>query len=242
MNAAPITLPSPVDGAIHPQPWADYGRKRPAGSTDWRVTKTAAQHATTSVRAIDLGDANVDRDSTYALISGKVVEHRAGDGVTTIQSWDGKLRVVVAHLAIDSIFAAFPVGTAVSAGTCIGHVSNTYPPAKGTIAAHLHLQIGQLVAGKWVWDDPWPLLAINQLAVLNGAGINLRERPGTDAPIFATSRAAGIVRGGKVIAPLGAQMDVQQPPFAIASGLVWVRALLGATPVAIAKNLVHFGL
>ena len=236
MSQAPITLPSPVAGIVHEQSW-----KRPAGNTDWRLTKSAAQHAKTGAKAIDLGDRDIDRDDCFAIIGGKVVQHRERDGVITIESSDKKWRVVNAHLAIDALFRGHPLGSTVEVGTVIGHVSNTYPPPT-VLGAHWHGQVGQKVAGKWVWLDPWPLLAINQFAVLNGAGSNIRTGPSTSAPIFATSKADGIRRAGAKIADLSTRMQVGQPPMAVGDGLVWVKASLNGQVVFIWKNLVHFDL
>ena len=236
MSQAPITLPSPVAGIVHDQSW-----KRPAGNTDWRLTKSAAQHAKTGAKAIDLGDGNIDRDNCHAMIAGKVVQHRARDGVITIQSFDGKWRVVNAHLAVDALFRDHPLGSTVGLGTVIGHVSNTYPPPT-VLGAHWHGQVGHKVDGKWVWLDPWPLLAINQFAVLNGAGSNIRTGPSTSAPIFATSRPDGIRRAGAKVADLSARMRIGQPPMAVGDGLIWVKASLNGQVVFIWKNLVHFDL
>lgn len=247
MASAPLTLPAPVGGILHPANW-----NRPAGNKDWKVTKTAAAHDTTGVKAIDLGDGDADKDPAYAIIAGKIAEFRKGDGVLTIESFDGLVRAVYAHFAIDSLFLSHPLGSLVAVGDLMGHVSNTYPPPT-ILAAHLHLQVG-IRANKsisWktesVWKDPWILLAINQAAVLNGPGSNLRARAGTDAAVVATSRADGIYQGAKKVAPLDARIDVGQPAFAAANGLVWVNGVLplssGAKlPVSVWKNLVHFDL
>lgn len=237
MGTAPITLPSPVAGLVHEQTW-----QRPPHNTDWRLTKTAAQHvASGGGNAIDLGDHDADRDDCYAMIGGKVVEHRARDGVLTVESFDGMWRVVNAHLAIDAVWGDHPLGTTVGVGTVIGHVSNTYPPPT-VLAAHWHGQVGHKVNGRWDWLDPWPLLAINQFAVLNGPHSNIRSGPSTSAPIFATSSADGIFRAGVKIAELSARMKVDQPPMATGDGLVWIKASLNGEVVFIWKNLVHFDL
>lgn len=237
MARAAITLSSPVSGVIHPYNW-----KRPSGNTEFKVTRTAAQHvALKGPPAIDLGDAAIDRDNAYAVIAGVVVTNRSRDGCKIIESNGGTWRQVLAHLAIDTLWYDFPKGRAVGVGTVVGHVSNTYPPPT-VLPAHLHLEFHHKVNGIWVKVDPEPCLAINQYAVLNGAGINIRERAGTDAPIWATSRAGGIYRAGVKIAELSARMKVQQPPFAAANGLIWVNALLDGKKVAIAQYLVHFGL
>lgn len=237
MAQAPISLPSPVAGVIHEQSWI-----RPAGNTDWRLTRTGKQHVDSGgPPAIDLGDFDVDRDNCFAIIGGTVVEHRARDGVITIQSFRETWRVVNAHLAIDALFEDHPKGSVVGLGTVIGHVSNTFPPPT-VLAAHWHGQVGHKVDGKWAWLDPWPLLAINQFAVLNGAHSNIRSGPALSAPVFATSKADGIHRAGVKIADLNARMHVLQPPFAVGDGLVWVKASLNGQVVFIWKNLVHFDL
>ena len=150
------SFPNPLAGVIHDQGWV-----RPAGNTDFVLTKNAVQHvASGGPKANDYGDRDVDQDPAFAIISGKVVTHREGDGVITLESLDGLCRVVCAHFAIDALFASFPVGTIVYVGTVIGHVSNTHPTL--VLAPHLHLQIAFKINGVWVWQDPWPLLAQNQ--------------------------------------------------------------------------------
>ncbi|MDP9467236.1 MAG: hypothetical protein M3P32_00630 [Chloroflexota bacterium] len=237
MSQAPITLPSPVAGIIHDQSW-----ERPPGNTDWQLTKNAAQHSVGGrAKAIDLGDRDIDRDNCHAMISGKVVQHRARDGVLTIESFDGTWRVVNAHLAIDAVWEAHPLGSTVGVGEVIGHVSNTFPPPT-ILKAHWHGQVGHKLDGTLTWQDPWPLLAINQFAVLNGAHSNIRLGPSTSAEIFATSKADGIHRAGVKVAELSARMPVGQPPMTVGDGLVWVKASLNDQVVFIFKNLVHFDL
>ena len=234
MAHAPITLPSPVVGVIHEQSW-----KRPAGNLDFRLAQTAAQHATSGVMAIDLGNGHANLPPVMSMISGTVVEHRTTDGVTTIQSFDGNWRVVNAHMAIDAVWKAFPIGASVGVGTVLGHMSNTSPMA---ILAHLHCQVGFKVVKDTGWLDPWPLLAFNQFAVVNGPSINIRTGPSMSAPIFAVSRADGIKKDGVKIAELSARMKVLQPAFAVGDGLIWVRANLAGKVVFIFKGLVHFDL
>jgi hypothetical protein len=233
MAHAPITLPSPVSGIIHEQSWT-----RPANNFDFRLASTAAQHvARGSAPSIDLGNGHANLPPVMSIIAGKVVEHRIADGVTTIQSFDGNWRVVNAHMAIDAAWKATPLGSSVGVGAVIGHMSNTSPAA---IRAHWHGQVGFKVVNNKGWLDPWPLLAINQFAVVNGPSINIRTGPSKAAPIFATSRADGIKRAGVKIAELTARMKVLQPPFAVGDGLVWVRANLNGQVVFISKALVHF--
>ena len=242
MTTPLLTCPSPVLGDIHNTSWS-----RPPGNTDFRLTRTAYGHEVAGgVKAIDLGDGNIDRDNCYAMFGGVVKEHRTRDGVITIESLSGRWRAVYAHLAIDSTFWQTYWGKVVPDATLLGHVSNTYPPPT-ILPTHLHIQLGQLVYGNWRWLDPWPLLAINQFVILNGAGINIRTAPDlSSAAIYATSRPDGIhhwtmANGlGPVIAPLSEKMRVLHPPFTIAENLVWVKALLNGQIVFISKNLIHF--
>jgi len=83
-------------------------------------------------------------------------------------------------------------GTAVAAGIAIGEVGSTGLDIGG---CHLHVVVRD-PAGRAV--DPWPLLNQNlvQYRILKGYPINLRQGPGTDKAIYATSTKAGIIRAG----------------------------------------------
>ena len=83
-------------------------------------------------------------------------------------------------------------GTAVAAGIAIGEVGSTGLDIGG---CHLHVVVRD-PQGRAV--DPWPLLNQNlvQYRILKGYPINLRQGPGTEKAIYATSTKAGIIRAG----------------------------------------------
>lgn len=76
---------------------------------------------------------------------------------------------------------------------------------------------------------------------LNGIGINIRTGPNLDvgsANVWATSTAQGIIRNGKVIAPLDKRMKFGA--FIANDDGAWVRAYLGGGWRYIKKELIHF--
>ena len=92
-------------------------------------------------------------------------------------------------------------GSRVTTGTVVGTVGNTGLDIGG---CHLHIAVQD---PRGVPVDPWQLLNQNIAAyrVLKGAGINIRNAPVTGA-IYASSTPSGIVRDGRVIAPLKVKM------------------------------------
>jgi murein DD-endopeptidase MepM/ murein hydrolase activator NlpD len=126
-----------------------------------------------------------------------------------------------------------------------------------TEGAHNHFWVGiaELSAGvlRLNFHDPTlflpggaransPLIAspdVDDFIQLNGAGINIRTAPSlTLDTVFATSTPAGILRQGRVIAPLDRRMRFVG--WANGDGLVWAKARLGGGDRYIWKQLIHF--
>lgn len=239
MTAPAISLPNPVHSIIHPQNWV-----RPTGNNEFQLTKNAAQHiAAGGPAANDYAEHIVTHPAAYAMISGKVVEHRSGDGVITILRSDG-WRIVSAHLLINDLFKSFYLGRSVVVGQQIGNVSNTYPDPSVHLLEHIHIQVGKNVVNDKPWFDPWPLLAQNQFVILNGVGSNIRLGHSLSSTIYAYSASDGIRRksDNKLLEPLSYRFDVQYPAFNSGDGLVWIKCTLNGLTVYIWQKLIHFAL
>jgi murein DD-endopeptidase MepM/ murein hydrolase activator NlpD len=179
-------FPNPVSGPIHPASW-----ERPPGNLEFEVTsyfgprviigpdgkRQAGVH-----KGLDIGNARTGAN-VLAQGAGKVVEYRPlVDGVVTIQTPDGKWRLVSAHMTGITV----RLGSAVAVGQVIGKVGMV-----GATAPHLHFENKELVNGSYIPRDPWRLLAQNA-----GGGDDVTE---TTITLFPDGpHTMNIPAGGKV--------------------------------------------
>ena len=120
---------------------------------------------------------------------------------------------------------------------------------------HFWVEIDELVAGRLrhnYYDPalflPGGAMADSELVApangvsyvqLNGPNANVRTAPTLQlSSIFASSKADGIYRLGRAIAPLNVKMRFGG--WASGDGLIWAKAYLGGTYRFIWKSLIHF--
>lgn len=144
---------NPVPGYIHPRNWS-----RPAGNTEFMVTRTCAEHIQTKQGcALDLGNKKCGARVT-AVAPGRVFYVYPTEGIVRIDhgtSEGSRWRSDYAHMR--SI--AVRVGQTVALGQFLGVVSDAHSPDITNFSGcHLHFAI--VKDGREV--DPWPLLAQNQ--------------------------------------------------------------------------------
>lgn len=210
-----VAIGNPIRGYLHPNTWV-----RPAGNTDMKVTKTAAQHLTTGPAALDIGDGAPDLDDILAPRDSVVAQAlTVGSANLSLDfTAEGKQwRIVLAHNTLPHPVA---LNQRVTEGQVIGRMGAT-----GATAIHLHIQLGYLVGTAYVWVDPWPYLrqngavdeevtdmlkganpvpVFNRKASVKGDNTRFRAGPSTAEPILAefdvpTEVApAYIVEGGAV--------------------------------------------
>jgi hypothetical protein len=217
MTAAPL-FGNPVQGIILPfgAPWHP--------GAGFIVTQNAVQHAAkidpiTGLHeppAIDIGNGKLG-DPVIACIGGTVaVLSVVGSANLIIETVVGgqRWRVVYAH---DALPHPVKMAQAITPAQEVGHVGST-----GATAGHLHLQIGYWDGSKWVWLDPWPLLAQNRpgetdMTIIPDAGFAAIVNRVTSIRAGTNYRSAPRIAADTLLGVTAAQVD-GWAPFASCSG------------------------
>jgi murein DD-endopeptidase MepM/ murein hydrolase activator NlpD len=205
-------LYNPVAGFIHPKEWT-----RPSGNTEYRVTKTFADHVALGQHGVDYAN-GLCGGAILAVLPGVVhakFTDSSGAKILRIRH-DGGLESGYAHAA--SWESGTAVGAKIKAGQRLGYIGNTGALSRG---CHLHFgfRTGVTNADPGTEVDSWPLLYQNRTAHLRGAGANLRLTPGTPGTktvgvIYASSRSDGHIRrnaDGKDLGLTSKPRGIRQP-------------------------------
>lgn len=173
----------PVPEPLHEESWANYGKDRPAGNHEFRVTQgfddVDPVYPTVKHRALDLGNARLG-DPVSAPASGVVVaegflrepwsqsttKYGTGNygGIMAAIRHDNGYTSGLAHLR-DTVVSA---GQRVTQGQVIGHLGDT-GAAKGR-GGHVHWDVYHGFPTTWtereaMLVDPWPLLEQNWVEI-----------------------------------------------------------------------------